>query len=60
MSHFNADPEGSNAGISPQNGVVGQWYNGADSNVGHSLSPTYAVTGSYSKVPLTANVHSKV
>ena len=45
---FNSDPQGSNAGISPQNIVVGQWYNGADSNVGYSLSPTYAVTESYS------------
>ena len=45
---FNSDPEGTNAGISPQNVVVGQWYNGADNTVGYSLSPTYAVTESYS------------
>ena len=45
---FNTDPQGTNEGISPQNVVVGQWYNGADSTVGYSLSPTYAVTESYS------------
>ena len=44
---FNADPSGTNSGISPQNVVVGQWYNGADNNVGYSLSPTYSVTESY-------------
>ena len=44
---FNADPQGSNSGISPQNVVVGQWYNHADGTVGYSLSPTYTVTESY-------------
>ena len=45
---FNNDPSGSNSGISPQNVVVGQWYDDTNNNVGYSLSPTYAVAESYS------------
>ena len=44
---YDTDPQGSNSGITPQNIVVGQWYNDADSNVGYSLSPTYSVSESY-------------
>ena len=44
---YDTDPEGTNSGISPQNIVVGQWFNDADSNVGYSLSPTYSVSESY-------------
>ena len=44
---FSSDPTGTSSGISPQNVVVGQWYNGANSTVGYSLTPTYAVTQSY-------------
>ena len=45
---FNADPSGSNSGISPQNLVVGQWYNDLSNPVGYGLTPTYAVISSYS------------
>jgi hypothetical protein len=45
---FNNDPSGTNAGISPQNIVVGQWFDDSQDNVGYSLSPTYTVSSSYS------------
>ena len=45
---FDSDPSGTNSGISPQNVVVGQWYDDTNNNVGYSLSPTYAVAESYS------------
>ena len=44
---YDTDPQGSNSGITPQNIVVGQWYNDADSTVGYSLTPTYSVSESY-------------
>ncbi len=45
---FNNDPSGTNVGISPQNVVVGQWFDDSQNNVGYSLSPTYTVSSSYS------------
>lgn len=45
---FNNDPSGTNTGISPQNVVVGQWYDDSQNNVGYSLTPTYSVSSSYS------------
>ena len=44
---YDTPPQGTSNGITPQNVVVGTWYNDADSNVGYSLSPTYTVTESY-------------
>ncbi|KAM0800183.1 hypothetical protein BDR22DRAFT_963179 [Usnea florida] len=41
---YDSDPQSSNSDVAPQNVVVGQWYNDADSNVGYSLSPTHSVS----------------
>lgn len=46
---FDKDPTGSSGGISPQNVVVGKWYNGdAPNKVSYSLAPAYNVISSYS------------
>ena len=44
---YDTPPQGTSNGITPQNVVVGTWYNDADSNVGYSLTPTYTVTEAY-------------
>lgn len=45
---FNEDPSGSSTGISPQNVVVGQWYNNGPNTGGYGISPLYTVSSSYS------------
>ena len=46
--HYKEDPADSTSGIDVKNFVVGEWFNHANSTAGYSLSPTYAVTSSYS------------